>query len=57
MTIEQYNRATEILEEKELLAKKLQNIRDARRTDFVHEDEYNEICKKLFTLGAEFAAL
>lgn len=57
MTFEQYNRATKILEEKEFLEKKLQNIRDVYRVDFVNLNEYNEICERLFALGLEFAAL
>ena len=60
MTFEQYSRATKILEEKEFLEKKLQNIRDIYHVDFVNFvnlDEYNEICEKLFALGLEFAAL
>ena len=57
MTFEQYNRATKILEEKEFLEKKLQNIRDVYRVDFVNLKEYEEICEKLFALGLEFAAL
>jgi hypothetical protein len=57
MTFEQYIKATKILEEKEFLEKKLQNIRDVYRVDFVNLDEYNEICEKLFALGLEFAAL
>ena len=57
MTFEQYNRATKILEEKEFLEKKLQNIRDVYRVDFVNLNEYDEICKRLFALGQEFAAL
>ena len=57
MTFEQYNRATKILEEKEFLEKKLQNIRDVYRVDFVNLNEYDEICERLFALGQEFAAL
>ena len=57
MTFEQYNRATKILEEKEFLEKKLQNLRDVYRVDFINLNEYDEICERLFALGHEFAAL
>lgn len=55
MTIEQYNRATEILEEKKLLEKKIYQLRTS--VDFLNSDEYVEISNKLFKLGQEFASL
>lgn len=55
MTIEQYNRATKILEEKQQLESELHNARFA--LNFEHNAVTEEICAKLFKLGQEFAAL
>ena len=55
MTIEQYEKATKILEEKKQLEDKLYNLRMS--IDFVISDEYIEVCNRLFTIGQEFAAL
>ena len=55
MTIEQYDRATKILEEKKLLEEKLHQLRAS--VDFLLSDGYIEISNKLFQLGQEFASL
>lgn len=55
MTIEQYNRATEILKEKKQLEETLYNLRSS--IDFIISEEYLEVSNKLFILGQEFAAL
>lgn len=55
MTIEQYNRATEILNEKKLLEETLFKLRNS--IDFIISEEYVEVSNKLFSLGQEFAAL
>ncbi len=56
MTIEEYNKATKILEEKKQLEEKLYQLRMSM--DFKYNtDEYEEVCNKLFTLGQQFAAL
>lgn len=56
MTIETYNKATKILEEKKQLEDKLFSL--ARNmTGFYNTQEYDEICAKLFELGQEFAML
>ena len=55
MTIEQYEKATKILEEKKQLEDKLYNLKMS--IDFAISDEYIEICNRLFTIGQEFAAL
>lgn len=55
MTMEQYNRATAILEEKKQLEEQLYQLRTS--INFAFSDEYIEICNKLFTIGQEFAAL
>ena len=59
MTVEAYNKATKILEEKKLLEEKLEQLRiDIRMgINFVSSAEYIEICNRLFALGQEFAAL
>lgn len=57
MTIEQYNKATKILEEKKQLEERLQHIKGVYSFDFADVEEYLQICKKLFILGGEFAAL
>lgn len=55
MTIESYNRATEIIKEKEQLEKELSQLRMS--IDFKDLDEYVDISNRIFTLGQEFAAL
>jgi hypothetical protein len=57
MTIETYNRATKILEEKQQLEDELRRLRDKVMIDFSYLEEYAEISNKLFNLGQEFAAL
>jgi hypothetical protein len=57
MTIETYNKATKILEEKQRLEDELKRIRDKIIIDFSYIEEYTEISNKLFNLGQEFAAL
>ena len=57
MTIETYNRATKILEEKQQLEDELRQLRDKVMIDFSYIEEYTEISNKLFNLGQEFAAL
>ena len=55
MTIEAYNKATKILEEKKQLEDRLFQMRMS--IDFIVSDEYIEICNRLFTIGQEFASL
>lgn len=55
MTVEAYNKATKILEEKKQLEDRLFQMRLSM--DFMCSDEYAEICNRLFTIGQEFAAL
>jgi hypothetical protein len=56
MTIENYQRATAILKEKDRLEERLAQLRMS--IDFtLHSNEYAEICNKLFSLGQEFSAL
>lgn len=56
MTIEAYNKATQILEEKKQLEEKLWQLRSS--IDFtLHYDEYIEVSNRLFTIGQEFASL
>ena len=57
MTIEQYNKATKILEEKSELEEALQRIRGPHTLDFSNIEDYLKICERLFILGGEFAAL
>lgn len=57
MTIEQYNKATKILEEKKQLEERLQHIKGTYSFDFADAEEYLQICEKLFILGGEFTAL
>lgn len=57
MTIETYNKATKILEEKQRLEDDLKRVRDKIIIDFSYIEEYTEISNKLFNLGREFAAL
>ena len=57
MTIEAYNKATKILEEKKQLEERLKHIKGAYSFDFTDVEEYIQICEKLFILGSEFAAL
>jgi hypothetical protein len=57
MTIEAYNRATKILEEKQQLENQLRRLRENILVDFSYTEEYVEISNKLFKLGQEFAAL
>ena len=55
MTIEQYERATNILEEKKSLEEKLYQLRMS--INYAVSDEYIEICNRLFAIGQEFATL
>ena len=55
MTIDAYNKATKILEEKKELEDKLFQLRMS--IDFMVSDEYIEICNILFIIEQEFAAL
>lgn len=56
MTIEQYNRATEILNEKKSLEEHMCQLRMS--VNFAYNTkEYEEVCNRLFVLGQEFAAL
>ena len=55
MTIEAYNKATKILEEKKQLEDKLFQMRMS--VDFIISDDYIEICNRLFTIGQEFSSL
>jgi hypothetical protein len=55
MTMEQYNRATAILEEKKQLEETLYEI--SRSIDFIISEEYIEVSNKLFILGQEFSTL
>lgn len=56
MTIEEYNKATKILEEKKQLEDKLYRLRTSH--DFVYNiKEYEDVTNRLFVLGQEFAAL
>jgi hypothetical protein len=57
MTIETYNKATKILEEKQRLEDELKRVRDKIIIDFSYIEEYTEISNQLFNLGQEFAAL
>ena len=65
MTIEAYNKATKILEEKKQLEEELNRIREKAGRDFAYSLSYSddrnkefvEITEKLFNLGAAFAAL
>lgn len=65
MTIEAYNKATKILEEKKQLEEELNRVREKAARDFVYSLSYSddrnkefiEITEKLFNLGAAFAAL
>ena len=57
MTVEAYNRATKILEEKQQLENQLRRLRENILVDFSYAEEYVEISNKLFKLGQEFAAL
>ena len=57
MTIEQYEKATKLLEEKKQLEEKLHLIRGGASFDFADTEEYINICNRLFILGGEFAAL
>lgn len=57
MTIETYNRATKILEEKQQLEDELRRLRDKVMIDFSYIEKSAEISNKLFNLGQEFAAL
>lgn len=64
MTIEEYNRATSILEEKKQLEAelmqvedKVMQVRDKLIIDCSYIGRYIEITNKLFDLGQEFAAL
>ena len=62
MTIEAYNKATKILEEKKLLEDELRQLEVSVSKfkidiDFKYQNEYTEICNRLFALGQEFAAL
>lgn len=56
MTIETYNKATKILEERKSLEDKLYLLRQST-VDFYSSSEVVEICNRLFVLGQEFAAL
>lgn len=55
MTIEAYNKATKILDEKKQLEDRL--VQMSTSVDFRYSNEYEEICNRLFTIGQEFAAL
>ena len=55
MTIEQYEKATKILEEKKGLEEQLYPARMS--INFTMSDKCTEICDRLFTIGQEFAAL
>lgn len=56
MTIEEYNKATEILDEKKQLEDRLQQFRMS--VNFAYNiEEYEKVCNRLFVLGQEFAAL
>lgn len=66
MTIEAYNKATKILEEKKRLEEELNRARERAARDFAYSLSYSddrsnkefiEITEKLFNLGAAFAAL
>jgi hypothetical protein len=57
MTIETYNKATKILEEKQRLEDGLKQLREKILLDFSYIEAYTEISNKLFNLGQEFAAL
>lgn len=57
MTIETYNKATKILEEKQRLEDGLKRLREKILLDFSYIEAYTEISNKLFNLGQEFAAL
>jgi hypothetical protein len=57
MTIETYNKATNILEEKKQLEDELMRVREKILLDFSYVEEYTEISNKLFKLGQEIAAL
>lgn len=64
MTIEAYNKATKILEEKKQLEDELKRLSEKATMAFQyslsysdHSKESAEITEKLFKLGAEFAAL
>ena len=56
MTIETYNRATDILKEKEQLEKELCHLRASINLTY-NMDEYIQVCNKLFQLGQEFNSL
>lgn len=56
MTMETYNRATKILEEKAQLEERLYQLRTSV-TFSLPTEEYMEICNKLFAIGQEFASL
>ena len=56
MTIEQYNKATKILEEKKQLEDKLYSL-SRSMLSLSDMQEYDETCAKLFELGQEFAML
>ena len=57
MTIEQYNKATNILKEKSELEEELQRIRGPYAIEISRVEDYIKICERLFILGGEFAAL
>lgn len=56
MTIETYNKATKILEERKSLEDKLYLIKQST-VDFYSSPKVVEICDRLFVLGQEFAGL
>ena len=51
MTEKAYERATEIIKEKDILEQKLLELSDKQ------SDEYIDICNRLFKLGQEFSRL
>ena len=58
MTIETYNKATKILEEKKRLEEQMLQLQRRVQIDFVQNvKEYEAILNRLFVLGQEFAAL
>jgi hypothetical protein len=58
MTIETYDKATQILQEKKQLEDELRRLREKSLINFSYYiDEHIKISNKLFNLGQEFAAL